>query len=281
MPRKKAVPPTPEEAIQLLLNAELNGRTVRELALDSASYSFNDLRAQLNASSYKILDSAGITLMPMFDEYTNSVYYVIKLGFPKKLAAWLPDMKKAALVVYDYCWGITLDGKPFDIYTEREGAKPAAPEAAKPKPTPKVVALPKPARTRPARNATTGTMTPEEACRMVWNALYKGRTVGQWATALWHITEGDVMAGNYNEHEGREETEELGLMLVMDGRTTYYVFVVRPDRLFKRLPELKPCAAALELCEGIGIGGAPYLNGDAFAPDPVLHSPKPRLVAVK
>ena len=123
MPRKKAVLPTPEEAIQLLLNAELNGRTVLELALDSASYSFNDLRAQLKAPSSEILDSAGITLMPMYDEYTELEYYVIKLCFPKQLASRLPDLKQAALVVYDYCWGITLDGKPFDIYAEREGAK--------------------------------------------------------------------------------------------------------------------------------------------------------------
>ena len=148
MPRKKAVLPTPEEAIQLLLNAELNGRTVLELALDSASYSFNDLRAQLKVPSSEILDSAGIALMPMYDEYTELEYYVIKLCFPKQLAAWLPDMKKAALVVWDYCWGITLDDKPYDIYDEREGAKPVATEAAKPK----LELLPKSVKPRAKRN---------------------------------------------------------------------------------------------------------------------------------
>lgn len=263
------------------MNAELNGKTVRELAVDAASYETKDWFSLNAPASLKALSDAGIPLMPTFDDSDDETFFAISVCCPKRDIPWQPDLKTAITVLREYCWGVYLDGTPYDVFAEREPAKPVAAEAAKPTPTPKVVALPKPARTRPARNAAAETMTPEEACQLVWNAQYKGRTVGQWATSLWHITEDDVMAGKLNEHEGRKETEALGLMLVMDSRSTHYVFIVRPDRLFKLLPELKPCADALKLCEGIGIGGAAYRIGDEFAPDPVLHSPKPRLTVVK
>lgn len=130
MPRKKAVPPTPEEAIQLLLNAELNGRTVRELAVDAASYELLDMLK--NSDSYKELDAAGLFMMPMFDYEESEIYYVLKVAFPKKVAAWLPDVKKAALVLVDYSYGIHLDGTPYQVFADYELAKPATPAASKP-----------------------------------------------------------------------------------------------------------------------------------------------------
>lgn len=159
MPRKKAVPPTPAEAIQLLMNAELNGKTVRELAVDAASYETKDWFSLNAPASLKALSNAGIPLMPTFNDSDDETFFAISVCCPKRNIPWQPDLKTAITVLREYCLGVYLDGTPYDVFAEREPAKPVAAEAAKPK----LAVLPKPVKPRATHTAVAEAVTPEFA----------------------------------------------------------------------------------------------------------------------
>jgi len=60
-------------------------------------------------------------------------------------------------------------------------------------------------------------LAPQQLGAKLWNAEYKGKTIGQWTTDAWLESE----TGGDSEHES--ELEELGLLALLDPEHLYFM----------------------------------------------------------
>lgn len=102
-------------------------------------------------------------------------------------------------------------------------------------------------------------LTAYELGAKLWNAEYKGKTIGQWAESSWHDATVDVQT--LLNSEGPEILAELGLLVMFSQR---YLHFMHLHKLAKMLPEFRPYVAILTDWEGVYQHGRPCPKSDEY-----------------
>lgn len=99
-------------------------------------------------------------------------------------------------------------------------------------------------------------LTSQQLGVKLWNAEYRGKSIGQWAEEAWRESLFDApqhMPGN----SPNDVLGELGLLAM---RAPQYIYIVQLYKLSKLLPELRPYVSTLFTWEGVYQHGRPYLK---------------------
>jgi len=121
-------------------------------------------------------------------------------------------------------------------------------------------------------------LTAHELGVKLWNAEYRGKSVGQWTEQAWSESLFDAPRRMLCDSPAGV-LGELGLLVM---RTTPYLYIMHLHKLSKQLPEFRPYVTTLATWEGVFQHGSPNLKSPerlaaaglgAVTPEPVATEP--------
>jgi len=99
-------------------------------------------------------------------------------------------------------------------------------------------------------------LTAHELGAKLWNAEYRGKSIGQWAKEAWRETLLDAP----HHMPGNSPVDVLGELGLLATRAPQYIYIMQLYKLSELLPELRPYVSTLFTWEGVYPQGRPYLK---------------------